>query len=62
MTLYGSRSLWGHSVHLSQNDLISKMAGYRAKRSEIWDSWTKVINIWGTFELEGLNVILGIIR
>ena len=38
---------------------ISKRAGHRAKRSEIWDSWTIVINIWGTFELVGFKVILG---
>ena len=38
---------------------ISKMAGHRAKRSEIWDSWTIVVNIWGTFELVGFEVILG---
>ncbi len=38
---------------------ISKMAGYREKRSENWDSWTIVINIWGIFELVGFKVIYG---
>ena len=37
---------------------ISKRAGYRAERSEIWDPWKIVINIWGTFELVGFKVIL----
>ena len=38
---------------------ISKMAGHRGKRSEIWDLWTIVINIWVTFELVGFKVIWG---
>ena len=37
----------------------SKMAGRRAKWSEIWDSVTLVRHIWGTFDLVGFKVILG---
>ncbi len=38
---------------------ISKRAGRRAKRSEIWDSWTLITHVWGTFDLVGFKVILG---
>ncbi len=38
--------------------LVSIMAGHRAKWSEICDSWTIVINIWGSCELVGFKVIL----
>ncbi len=41
---------------------ISKAAGRRAKRSEIWDSWIPVTHTWGTFDLVGFNVILRVIR
>ncbi len=37
---------------------ISKTAGSRAK-SEIWDLWTLVTHMSGTFDLVGFNVILG---
>ncbi len=41
---------------------ISKRAGRRAKRSEIWDSGIVVIHIWCTFDLVVSNVIWGVIR
>ena len=37
----------------------SKAAGYRAKLSEIWDSWILVTHIWGTFDFVGFKVIWG---
>ncbi len=38
---------------------ISKRTGLRAKQSEIWDSWTLVAHMWGTFDLVGFKVIWG---
>ncbi len=38
---------------------ISKMAGRRAKTTEIWESGILVTHIWGTFDLVGFKVILG---
>ena len=36
---------------------ISKTAGHRAKRTEIWDSGILVVHIWGIFDLVGFKVI-----
>ncbi len=38
----------------------SNAASWRAKQAEICDSWTLVIHRWGTFDLVGFNVILGL--
>ncbi len=38
---------------------ISKRAGSRVNWSEIWDSWTLVTHLWGTFDLVGFKVNLG---
>ena len=37
---------------------ISKMDGRRTKRNAIWDWWTLVTHIWGTFDLVGFKVSL----
>ncbi len=46
-------------MYLSQYGSNSKMAGRRAKWSEMWDSWILVTQIWATFDLVGFEVILG---
>ncbi len=38
---------------------ISKRAGCREKRTEIWESWILVTHIWATFDLVGFKDILG---
>ncbi len=38
---------------------VSKTAGRRVKRSEIWDSWILVTHVCDTFDLVGFKVILG---
>ena len=55
MTLYGS--IWGHSVHLSPNDLYFNHR--RAKRREIRDLWILVTYIWGTYDFVVFKVISG---
>ncbi len=35
------------------------MDGCGAKQSEIWDMWTPIKHIWGTFDLIGFKDILG---
>ena len=55
-------SFWGHSVRFLKTACMLKRDGRGAKRSEIWDSGTIVINIWGTFELVGFMVIWGLFR
>ncbi len=46
-------------MHLSQNGLISKTAGRRAKWTKIWDSVDTSNTYMGTFDLVGFKVILG---
>ena len=38
---------------------ISKPAGRRMKRSEIWGAWILATHVCDTFDLVGLKVILG---
>ena len=59
--LVGLKVILGHSMHSSQNGLISKKAGRRAKWSETGDLWIPVTAYayMGYIDLVGFNVISG---
>ncbi len=63
LTLQCLRSFWAHSVHFNfPQACISKTAGRRAKRSEIWASGMSIqcTGIRDTCEGNLLQVILGV--
>ena len=60
LTFQWLRSFWGHSVHSNfRQACVSKMAGRRAKWSEIWASVVSIQCTQGTFALKSFKVILG---
>ena len=51
--------IWSHSVHFFQNGLYLENVGYKAKRSELWDSGVVVICTFGIVDLLAFKVSLG---